>query len=363
MFLEVQNLSVDLGEFKLKYVSLEMEKNEYLVVIGPTGSGKSVLLETIAGFYRPRYGKINLEGSNITNLAPEKRGISIVYQDYMLFPNMSVFDNIAYGLKKKTDDRTIIETKVLDMAKILKIGHLLDRDPETLSGGEKQRTAIARSLIVEPHLLLMDEPFSALDVNTQSYMTALIKKAIADYETTCIHVSHNFNDVWSLAEQVAVMKDGIILQQDIVTEVFSKPCDNFVAEFVGVHNIFEGEIIGRKKGITDVKVNHDLILHSSDTYSSESKKIMVAIRPENIIFSKESFISSLRNQMKGTVKDVVLVGPTVWIEVTVGGTDFKGIITPSSSELLEIKRGKEIYVSFKSINVKIIDAEVSYDSI
>ena len=362
MFLEVQNLSVDLDEFHLKDVCLQMEKNEYLVVIGPTGSGKSVLLETIAGFYKPRSGKIYLKGSNITNLTPEKRGISIVYQDYMLFPNMSVFDNIAYGLKKKTHDQTIIESKVLDMAKVLKIRHLLDRNPETLSGGEKQRTAIARSLIVEPHLLMMDEPFSALDVNTQSYMTALIKKAIADYETTCIHVSHNFNDVWSLGEQVAVMKDGVILQQDIVTEVFSKPCDNFVAEFVGVHNIFEGEIVGRDKGISDVKVNHDLILHSSDTYSPEAKKIMVAIRPENIIFSKESFVSSLRNQMKGTVKDVVQVGPTVWLEVTVGGTDFKGIITPSSSELLEIERGKEIYVSFKSINVKIIDGEESYNS-
>jgi len=363
MFLEVKNLSVDLGEFHLKDVSFSMEKNEYLVVIGPTGSGKSVLLETIAGFYRPRYGKIYLEESNITNLAPERRGISIVYQDYVLFPNMSVFDNIAYGLKKKIDNKTIIESKVLDMAKVLKIGHLLDRDPETLSGGEKQRTAIARSLIVEPRVLLMDEPFSALDVNTQSYMTILIKKAIADYETTCIHVSHNFNDVWSLAEQVAVMKDGVILQQDIVTEVFSKPCDNFVAEFVGVHNIFEGEIVGNKQGITDVKVNSDLILHSSDTYSSESKKIMVAIRPENIIFSKESFVSSLRNQLKGTIKDVVQVGPTVWIEARVGDIDFMGIITPSSSELLEIERGKEIFVSFKSINVKIIDGEESYDSI
>jgi molybdate transport system ATP-binding protein len=363
MFLEIQNLSVDLDEFHLKGVSLSMEKNEYLVVIGPTGSGKSVLLETIAGFYRPHYGKIYLEGSNITNLAPEKRGINIVYQDYVLFPHMNVFDNIAYGLKKKTDDRTLIETKVLDLARVLKIGHLLDRNPETLSGGEKQRTAIARSLIVEPNLLLMDEPFSALDVNTQSYMTALIKKAIADYETTCIHVSHNFNDVWSLAEQVAVMKDGVILQQDIVTEVFSKPCDNFVAEFVGVHNIFEGEIVGSKQGITDVKVNHDLILHSSDSYSSKSKKIMVAIRPENIIFSKESFVSSLRNQLKGIVKDVVQVGPTVWIEVSVGDTDFRGIITPSSSELLKIERKKEIYVSFKSINVKIIDGEESYASI
>jgi molybdate transport system ATP-binding protein len=363
MFLEVQNLSVDLGEFHLKDVSLEMEKNEYLVVIGPTGSGKSVLLETIAGFYRPRYGKIYLEGSNITTLTPEKRGISIVYQDYMLFPNMSVFDNIAYGLKKKTDDRTIIETNVLDMAKVLKIGHLLDRDPETLSNGEKQRTAIARSLIVEPHLLLMDEPFSALDVNTQSYMTDLIKKAIADYETTCIHVSHNFNDVWSLAEQVAVMKDGVILQQGLVTDVFSKPSYDFVADFVGVQNVFEGDVLGREKGVTSVKLKNGQTVYSSESYSSDSKKVMVAIRPENIIFSNETFISSVRNQIKGTIDEIIQVGPVVWIEIEVGDISFKGMLTPSSCEKLGIKTGKEIYISFKSINVKIIDEEESYNSI
>ena len=363
MFLEVQNLSVDLGKFHLKDVNLQLEKNDYMVIIGPTGSGKSVLLETVAGFYRPKSGKIFLEGKDITNLNPEKRGISIVYQDYVLFPNMNVFDNIAYGLKKKMDDKSVIESSVLDMAKHLKVEHLLDRNSETLSGGEKQRTAIARSLIVEPNILLMDEPFSALDVNTHAYLTDLIKKAIKDYQTTCIHVSHNFNDVWSLAEQVAVMKDGIILQQGIVTDVFSKPCHNFVADFVGVHNIFEGEVVGEKKGITDVKVNKDLVLHSSDTYPPDDKKVIVAVRPENIIFSNESFVSSIRNQLNGIVTDIIRIGPTVWIEVEVKGTKFKGIITPSSSDILGIKKGKEIYLSFKSVNVKIIDGDESYNAL
>lgn len=363
MFLEVQNLNVDLGKFHLENVSLKLEKNDYMVVIGPTGSGKSVLLETIAGFFHPKSGKIFLEGEDITDLNPEKRGISIVYQDYVLFPNMNVFENIAYGLKKKVKDREIIESRVFDMAKLLKIEHLLDRNPETLSGGEKQRTAIARSLIVEPNILLMDEPFSALDVNTHAYLTELIKKAINDHQTTCIHVSHNFNDVWSLAEQVAVMKNGKILQQGIVADVFSKPCHNFVADFVGVHNIFEGEVISKSKGITDVKVNQNLILHSSDTDTNDDKKVMVAVRPENIIFSNQSFVSSIRNQLKGIVSDVILIGPTVWVEVDVYGTRFKGIITPSSLDILRIKKGKEIYLSFKSVNVKIIDGEQSYSAL
>ncbi len=344
MFLDIQNLSVDLDDFHLKDVSLQVNKNDYLVVIGPTGSGKSVLLETIAGFYNPSFGKIYLEGKDITNLAPENRGISIVYQDYVLFPNMNVFENIAYGLKKITSNNDTINSKVNVLAEQLKIDHLLYRHPETLSGGEKQRVAIARSLIVEPNILLMDEPFSALDVSTHAYMTGLIKNAIADYETTCIHVSHNFNDVWNLAEHVAVMKDGKLLQQGRVKEVFSKPSHNFVADFVGVHNVFEGTVIEIKNGISTVKLSDGLLIKSSDCIISNPKSVLVAIRPENIILSNEAFVSSLRNQIIGIVEDVVRIGPTVWVEARVNNTLFKGIITPSSYDLLNIEKGgKSLY--------------------
>ncbi len=361
MFLEVQNLSVDLGQFHLDNVNLSLDRNGYLVVIGPTGSGKSVLLETIAGFYNPDNGKIFLDGKEITNLNPENRGISIVYQDYVLFPHMNIFDNIAYGLRKKIDDKQLIKSKVIEMAEHLKIDHLLNRDPETLSGGEKQRTAIARSLVVEPKILLMDEPFSALDENTHVYLTGLIKKVIADYETTCIHVSHNFKDVWSLAEQVAVMKDGKILQQGMVKDVFSRPSHNFVADFVGVHNVFKGRVVGKKKDLTEIKLNNHLTIYSSDYTDTNSKNVLIAIRPENIIFSKETFLSSVRNQVKGKIKEIVKMGPMAWIVVKVNNLDFKGLLTLSSCEMLEIKRDKEIYISFKSVNVKIIDEEHTHD--
>ncbi len=359
MFLEVQNLSVDLGEFYLDSVNLSLDKNSYMVIIGPTGSGKSVLLETIAGFYSAEKGRVFLEGKEITSLNPEDRGISIVYQDYVLFPHMNIFENIAYGLKKKTKDEEVIKSKVLKMAKLLKIDHLLHRNPDTLSGGEKQRTAIARSLIVEPKILLMDEPFSAVDVSTHAYLTKLIKNVISDYETTCIHVTHNFNDVWNLADKVAVMKEGKILQQDIPQEVFSKPSHNFVADFVGIHNIFEGEIIEKGGSLTRIKLGDDLIIYSSDE-SEESGKILIAIRPENVIFSNETFVSSIQNQIMGSVEEIIKVGPIVWIEVKIGKINFKGILTPNSCEKLKIKKGKKIYLSFKSVNVKIIDKKEFY---
>lgn len=356
MFLEVENVSVDLGEFYLDHANLKLDKNGYMVIIGPTGSGKSVLLETIAGFYRPATGKIFLEGKDITRLPPEKRGISIVYQDYVLFPHMNVFENIAYGLRKKTDDKEFIKSKVQEMAELLKIDHLLDRNPETLSGGEKQRTAIARSLVVEPKILLMDEPFAALDVNTHAYLTALIKNVISNCQTTCLHVSHSFSDVYSLAEDVAVMKDGKILQQGPCQEVFSRPNQNFVANFVGVHNVFEGTVKEVKNGVTTVELKNNLLIRTADENPKTGGDVLIAIRPENIIISNEPFLSSLRNQMKGVVENFVVKGPTVWVETRVKGTLFKGMITLSSYDLLNIEKGKEVYISFKSLNVKIIDA-------
>jgi molybdate transport system ATP-binding protein len=355
MFLEVRNLSVDLGQFHLDNVNLKLEKKDYLVIIGPTGSGKSVLLETIAGFFSPDNGQVFLEGREITDLTPEERGISIVYQDYILFPHMNVFDNIAYGLKKKIKDKNIIESKVNNMAQLLKIDHLLGRNPETLSGGEKQRAAIARSLVVKPNILLMDEPFAALDVNTHSYLTSLIKKVIIQHQTTCIHVSHNFNDVYNLAEHVAVMKEGKILQQGTVHDVFSRPTHNFVADFVGVHNVFQGKIVGHDQSLIQVEISPEVILSSSSDLSSHPKEVTVAIRPESIIFSNEPFVSSVRNQVKGIVKTIFEVGHNIWINVQVGDLSFIGVLTPNSCESLGIKKGKEIYLSFKSVNVNLME--------
>ena len=151
-FLEIEDLSIDLGEFKLVDVNLKVKKGDYLTIIGPTGSGKSILLETIAGFYKPEKGRIYLEGEDITDLPPEKRNMSIVYQDYVLFPHKTVFDNIAYGLKKKIKDKDKIKEEITQIVEVLNISHLLHRTPDTLSGGEQQRVALARALVVKPKL-------------------------------------------------------------------------------------------------------------------------------------------------------------------------------------------------------------------
>lgn len=364
MYLEVENLSVSLGEFHLKDISLEIEKGEYVILIGPTGSGKSVLLETIIGFYRPDGGIIRLDGRVLNDVAPEERKIGIVYQDHVLFPNMDVYENIAFGLKKdKSLSKEDIDRKVRDIAEKMNISHILHRDVMTLSGGESQRTALSRALVVGPEIVLMDEPFSALDVSTQAKLTSLIKDIGAEYKTTFLHVTHNFNDVWNLADKVGVMKNGILHQMDYINNVFSKPANEFVAEFVGVHNIFDGEIINTKQNSVTVKLNDDIVLQSTDdeycnlaSHEVVGENVLIAIRPENIIFAKSTFESSARNQLKGKIIDIKKSGPVVNVETDVGGIKFKGILTRNSFENLDLELNGEVYLIFKSVNVKILDS-------
>ena len=364
MYLKVENLSVNLGEFHLKDINLEIEKGEYVVLIGPTGSGKSVLLETIIGFYQPESGTITLDGEVLNDVAPENRKIGIVYQDHVLFPNMDVYDNIAYGLKRdKSLSKEDIDKKVNDMAEIMGISHILHRDVLTLSGGESQRTALARALIVGPEIILMDEPFSALDVSTQAKLTSLIKDIGNEYKTTFLHVTHNFNDVWNLADKVGVMKNGILHQIDYINNVFSKPANEFVASFVGVHNVFDGEIINTHQNSVSVKISDNITIQSTDdeycnlaTHDVVGEKVLVTIRPENIIFAKTTFESSARNQLKGKITKITESGPIVNVETDVDGVRFKGILTRNSFESLDLKDGGEVYLIFKSLNVNILDS-------
>nr|WP_240920784.1 ATP-binding cassette domain-containing protein [Thermococcus sp. CX2] len=340
-----------MGEFRLEDVSLDIEKGEYVTVIGPTGSGKSILLETIAGFYKPQKGQIILEGRDITELPPERRGISVVYQDYVLFPHMSVYDNIAYGLRKRVKDEGKIQEEIQRIAEVLGIDHLLHRRPTTLSGGEQQRAAIARALVVKPKLLLMDEPFSALDVKTREELRKLVKRAIREYQTTVLHITHDFDDVFSLATRVVVMKDGRAVQTGSPEEVFSRPSSDFVADFVGT-NLLKCRIVGREGDLTVLSAGK-LRLYSSDT-AGVGEEVVVSIRPENVIVAKEPIESSARNVFVGRVLEVIRRGHLVWLRLGLDGVELRAVVTPNSCDLLGIEEGKEFYVLFKASNVKIV---------
>ena len=347
--LEVENLTLSVGDFHLRGVSFSVKGRDYLTVIGPTGAGKSVLLEAIAGFYPLSSGRIALEGRDITREPPERREMSIVYQDYMLFPHMSVFDNIAFGLKKRRLSRGEIEREVLEIAEELHIDHLLHRKPGTLSGGEQQRVALARALIVGPKVLLMDEPFSALDTKTREELRSLVRLVIGKHGTTVIHVTHDFEDVFALAKHVAVMRDGRIVQFGTPEEVFSRPGDEFIASFVGT-NLLRGRVEERSDGLTAVRVG-DVILYTADEAEGEAT---LSLRPEEIILAREPKECSAQNVVPVEVVEMERRGQLVWLSLVSDGLSFRAVVTPNAVELLKIRPGERFYAIFKAKALRVV---------
>ncbi|AKB49061.1 Tungstate ABC transporter, ATP-binding protein WtpC [Methanosarcina sp. Kolksee] len=350
-FLEVRDLCLDVGGFELDRIGLKAEKGDYLTLIGPTGSGKSLLLETIIGFYGPEKGRIILEGKDITDLPPDMRQISIVYQDHMLFPHMNVFENIAYAIRKKLRDKKQIEAEVSQIAGVLGIGELLYRKPATLSGGEKQRAAIARSLIVRPKLLLLDEPFSALDARTKEKLRKMLKKAISEYSTTVLHVTHDFEDVWALANRVVVLRKGKVMQSGDPESVFRRPSPDFVAEFLGT-NVLKGKVKALEGKLTVIEAE-GLKIYSSDP-AEPGEEVAVSIRPEEVILARGVMESSARNTLKGKVSGVFKKEHLVVVEMDMGHAEIKVVVTPTSCEMLGLEPGREIYAVFKASNARII---------
>jgi molybdate transport system ATP-binding protein len=282
-FLEIKNLTVKVGSFFLKNLNLSVEKGSYTVILGPSGSGKSTLLETLIGFHRVEEGNIYLNGRDITQLPPEKRSIAIVYQDYLLFPHMNVFENIAYGLKKKyKNDHQKVKKEVFQIAEALKIDHLLEKNVNLLSGGEKQRVAIARAVVVRPLLLLLDEPFSALDVKTKENLRNLIKDIAKKYQLTVLHVSHDLEDAQNLAQKVVFLKKGQILEQGTFEDIFLRAKNSFVASFVGLNRI-EGTFDGFKNGFIQVRVGKNLLLGKGHLKEPQKgQKVKIQFRPEEV---------------------------------------------------------------------------------
>jgi len=231
--IKITNLSIHLPDFAVQQVSLAIAPGDFFILLGPTGAGKSLILEALAGLVPINDGSLHLNGQEITHLPPEKRHLAIVYQDGALFPHLTVEENIAFGLryqKKEADDAC---QTVHDLMDRLGITHLKNRKPKTLSGGEKQRTALARALAVKPDVLLLDEPLSALDPVTRKEISALLKTLHHEENMTCLMVTHDFDEARYLGQSMAVIRDGRIEQSGPVHTLFHHPNTPFVARFLG----------------------------------------------------------------------------------------------------------------------------------
>ncbi len=233
----LKDLLVEVENFRLEVEKLRIDRGEYCLLVGPSGSGKSTLLETLVGLRKVKKGRITLEGKDITDLPPERREITIVYQDYLLFPHLTVFENIAFGLRKKVKEKARRRREVLKISEELGIEHLLDKKPSFLSGGEKQRVALARALVVRPKLLLLDEPLSALDPHTRKKVRKLIASTVRRHNITTLHVSHDLEDLQNLGEKAIFLYKGKVLQTGTAEELLKRPFHPKVAEFVGTNTL------------------------------------------------------------------------------------------------------------------------------
>jgi len=252
--IDIRHLWVDCNTFQLQDITLKIEKNEFFVLMGPTGAGKTVLLEALAGLMPIKRGKILIGGRDLTKAPPEGRGVGIVYQDYALFPHLTVLENIRYGLRFHRIDQQETEARLHYLLETLRISALKGRYPAHLSGGEKQRVALARALIIKPAVLLLDEPLSSLDPGFREEIRGLLQALHKSSEVTFIMVTHNFSDAFSLAGRAAVINNGRIEQVDTVENIFQKPRTTFVAGFIGMKNLFPAQFRPGKAYIGDLEI-------------------------------------------------------------------------------------------------------------
>jgi len=351
--LSVREICKHLSPFAIKDVSFEVSEDQYFVLLGRTGVGKSVLLETIAGLIRPDAGRIFLDGKDITNEKMQKRKIALVFQNSTLFPHMTVYDNIAYPLRCR-NGKTKIRQRVDELAEDFAVSHLLAAKTQTLSGGESQRVSLARAVASEPRCLLLDEPLSSLDTKSRSQMRALLRKIHGRGRMQIVHVTHDYTEAVSLATHVAVMEDGTITQAGSVEHIFQHPKSDFVARFVGIKNFFKGSLQEPSDQGTNTRCFTSGSLRFSVLTESSGGPGFVCVRSEDVTISNTANPTSARNNFEGTIVDVVPAGVGVEVIVDIG-VEIAAMVTSESVKSLELGCGKKVWVSFKASAVKYVE--------
>lgn len=349
--LKIQNISRQYGAFSIRDVSFTVKKGEYFILLGVSGAGKSVVLEMIAGLIRPDAGTILLEGRDITHEKIQGRGIGLVFQDYAVFPHLTVRENVGYSLHSSHLSHARKKKMIRDIAVKMNIDHLLERRPSTLSGGEQQRVALARTLVQNPGILLLDEPLSSLDSKLRGDIRSLLRKINREGQTV-IHVTHDYEEAIALADTIAVMNDGEIIQCGTPEEVFAHPRSEFVAHFIGIRNFYRATVVTGDPWDMAVVGDNCRIRLGPGTYTPKG---FVLIGSHDIILSRTAFDSSATNVFRGVVREIVPTRSGMEVAVDAGFPLF-ALITAPSVEHLGIREGSDIFVTFKATSVRFIPA-------
>lgn len=343
--IQLEDLNIRLPGFSVTGVNLLIEPGEFFALIGPTGAGKTLILEAIGGIVPVTRGRILVDGRDVTRLPPERRNVGIVYQDCALFPHLSVHQNIVYGLRYhwKNDER--LQTVLQSLMNLLNLDHLMHRFPEHLSGGEKQRVALARALCVQPSVLLLDEPLSALDPVFRDDIRRLLKSIHQKFGITFFMVTHDFSQLTFLADRAAIVDQGTILQQGTVNELFQRPVNRFVAQFVGMKNVFPAQFDGLRATVDGLEIRFDGAEGSSPNH--------VAIRPEDITLATPTSSPTEVNSFEGSVTGIMDEGAYCEVSVATGDLTFAVVTTKSTIMRLRLDSGDSVRLGIPPSSVHV----------
>jgi iron(III) transport system ATP-binding protein len=330
-------------------INLKVEKGEFFTLLGPSGCGKTTLLRIVAGFVTPDQGTVYLDGKPVNDMPPWRRDVGMVFQNYALWPHMTIFENVAFGLRERKIRRAEIESRVTDALSRVGLTGTERRRPSQLSGGQQQRVALARTLVVQPRVLLLDEPLSNLDAKLRAEMCIELLKLQRDLGITTVYVTHDQEEALTLSTRIAVMDSGRVVQEGQPREIYENPGSRFVAEFVGKSNLFSGTVTEVDQDLAELQTieGFKIKVAVSDLHlkTYPDKKITIYVRPEAIALAPIGDDQTVANRLNGKVAASAYQGSSVEYEVDLQGKSIRAHVVNPKGKIL-FSRGDEVAVVF-----------------